>query len=65
MRDNDSTTGFRTSSFCQPSGGCVEVARDGHGAAIRDAKDKGSAVLRFTDAEWQAFIAGVKAGEFD
>jgi Domain of unknown function (DUF397) len=22
-------------------------------------------VLRFTRAEWQAFVAGIKAGEFD
>lgn len=33
---------------------------------IRDTKLGGaSPVLRYTAAEWQAFVAGVKAGEFD
>jgi hypothetical protein len=36
------------------------------GRLVRDTKDGGHGpVLRYTAAEWQAFIAGVKAGEFD
>lgn len=57
---------WRTSSFTDPET-CVEVADlpDG-GRLVRDTKlGEGSPVLRYTSAEWQAFIAGVKAGEFD
>lgn len=45
--------------------GCVEVARIGDGVAIRDSKDKHGPVLKFTLAEWEAFIGGVRDGEFD
>jgi hypothetical protein len=58
---------WRTSSFSGNNGACVEVADlpDG-GRAVRDTKDKGAGpILRFTPAEWQAFVAGVKDGEFD
>jgi hypothetical protein len=45
---------------------CVEVARTaGGGALIRDTKNRGEATLRFTAGEWDAFIKGVKHGEFD
>lgn len=46
---------------------CVEIADlpDG-GAAVRDGKlQQGSPILVFTSAEWHAFLAGVKGGEFD
>ncbi|MGH3615411.1 MAG: DUF397 domain-containing protein [Pseudonocardia sp.] len=45
---------------------CVEVAflPDG-GVAIRDTKDRTVAPHRYTAAEWDAFVAGVRAGEFD
>jgi hypothetical protein len=44
---------------------CVEVAElpDG-GAWVRNSKDPGGAVLKFTPGEWSAFIGGVKDGEF-
>jgi hypothetical protein len=44
----------------------VEVADlpDG-GVAVRDSKDADGPKLVFTRAEWQAFIGGVKDGEFD
>lgn len=46
-------------------GNCVEVADlpDG-GRAVRDSKNPQGAVLSFTQSEWQAFIAGVRDGEF-
>jgi hypothetical protein len=31
---------------------------------IRDSKDPDGAVLVFTSAEWEAFAAGVTAGDF-
>jgi hypothetical protein len=55
---------WRTSSLSDAQN-CVEVADlpDG-GAAVRDSKDPEGPVLRFTPAEWAAFLGGVKSGEF-
>jgi hypothetical protein len=55
---------WRTSTFCDHNG-CVEVALLDNQVAVRDAKDKASPVLLFTTREWDAFISGVRAGEFD
>lgn len=55
---------FRISSFCD-MGTCVEVAGlDDGSVALRDSKVGGSPYI-FTSREWDAFLAGVKAGEFD
>jgi len=59
---------WRKSSYSNGSGGeCVEVADlpDG-GRLVRDTKDSGRGpILGFTEAEWRAFVLGVKDGEFD
>jgi hypothetical protein len=55
---------WRTSTFCDLNG-CVEVALLDNQVAVRDAKDTSSPVLLFTAPEWDAFISGVRAGEFD
>ena len=59
-------TEFRISSYCN-FGGCVEVGRsaDDGVVLVRDTKDRAQEALAFTDEEWAAFVAGVKAGEFD
>ena len=58
-------TEFRVSSFCN-FGSCVEVGRTPDGAVlVRDTKNRMQEALAFTDEEWTAFVAGVKAGEFD
>lgn len=44
---------------------CVEVARIGSSVAVRDSKNPTVAALLFTPAEWGAFVASVKDGEFD
>jgi hypothetical protein len=53
------------SSFSGNGQSCIECAKlpDG-GMAVRDTKNRSGSVLRFTAAEWQAFIAGVRHGEF-
>ncbi|MFC3439209.1 DUF397 domain-containing protein [Nocardia seriolae] len=33
--------------------------------ALRDTKDRSKPAHEYTAAEWQAFILGVKSGEFD
>jgi hypothetical protein len=57
---------FRRSSFCA-SGNCLEVAAlPGGEIVVRDSKDTrpDAPRLSFTAAEWDAFVAGVVAGEF-
>ncbi len=56
---------FKISSYCS-FGGCVEVGRTPDGTVlVRDTKDRAQQALTFTHEEWVAFVAGVKAGEFD
>jgi Domain of unknown function (DUF397) len=54
------------SSLSYSNGNCVEVASltDGE-IGVRDSKNPGGPVLRFTQGEWRAFITGMMAGEFD
>jgi hypothetical protein len=54
---------WRRSRRCS-SNACVEVARVDESYMIRDSKDPDGAVLVFTSAEWEAFAAGVTAGDF-
>ena len=45
--------------------GCVEVALDPAEVAVRDSKDPSGPVLHFNANEWEAFLAGVRNGEFE
>ncbi|MEU8054619.1 DUF397 domain-containing protein [Microbispora bryophytorum] len=58
---------WKKSSRSGDSGGnCVEVARNLPGViAVRDSKDPDGPKLLFTPSEWDAFIGGVRDGEFD
>jgi hypothetical protein len=55
---------WRTSSLCDLNG-CVEVALLDDQVAVRDAKNRGGPVLLFSAPEWEAFVGGVRGGEFD
>jgi hypothetical protein len=56
---------WRTSTRSGPDGNCVEVAKLDDAVAVRDSKRPTGPALMFTPAEWEAFISGVKEGEFD
>jgi Domain of unknown function (DUF397) len=55
----------RSSQSTGADGTCVEVACDGATIVVRDSKDPTGPVLRFSAAEWRAFVLGVRRGEFD
>jgi predicted secreted Zn-dependent protease len=54
---------WRRSTKCS-GGTCVEVAKVDNQYLIRDSKNPEMAAHAFTESEWNAFVAGVKADEF-
>ncbi len=57
--------GWFKSSLSFANGNCVEVALGEEEIGVRNSRDLTGPILRFTPGEWDAFIAGVKNGEFD
>lgn len=52
---------WRKSSFSFSNGNCTEVAATGAGVSVRDSQMNGTGpVLRFSPAEWRAFLTAVK-----
>jgi len=66
-RNPHEAEGFKVSSISilRPWKRCVAVKITETGAAVRDSKLVDSPTLEFTREEWQAFVEGVKNGEFD
>jgi Domain of unknown function (DUF397) len=68
-REELAAVGWRISSRSPTNGGsCVEAGplRDGSGrVAVRHSHQPDGAVIVYTRAEWEAFTAGVRLGEFD
>lgn len=44
---------------------CVEVAAAADSIFVRNSTDPEGPTLRFTKAEWVAFVGGVRDGDFD
>jgi hypothetical protein len=60
------TDGWTRSSYCDnSSGNCVEVKRLVGAVAVRDTENPDATLMVIPDDSWGAFVAGVKAGEFD
>jgi len=63
------SVGWHISTWSNSNGGsCVEAGplRDGSGrVAVRHSHHPHDAVIVYTRAEWEAFTAGVRLGEFD
>lgn len=55
---------WRKSSYSNPSGNCVEAAPLADGVAVRNSRFPDGPALVFTEAEWVAFLQGVKEGDF-
>jgi len=62
--NRDSPTGWKKSSR-SAQGDCVEVDLGGDEVLIRDTKDRQGPVLAVSADAWQAFLDGVREGEFD
>jgi Domain of unknown function (DUF397) len=61
-------TAWRKSSFSGSGGngdGCVEVAVVPDGIAVRDTKDRARPAHHHSAGAWGAFLAGIRAGEFE
>lgn len=60
-------SGWHKSSLSSGGDNCVEVGFGDDGTiGVRDTKQHGQGpVLVFTPSEWQAFLGGVRQGEFD
>ncbi|TQF03943.1 DUF397 domain-containing protein [Kitasatospora acidiphila] len=57
---------WQKSSFsASNNGNCVEVATGENGAIVMRESDDPNVIVTTDRAKWAAFIAGVKAGEFD
>lgn len=68
-REELANVGWHISTRSMSNGGeCVEAGplRDGSGrVAVRHSRHPHAAVIVYTRAEWAAFTAGVRLGEFD
>lgn len=57
---------WRKSSASDAATDCVEIAfADADAVLVRDSKAPDRGILRFTKSEWDAFLVGVRRGEFD
>jgi len=58
---------WQKSRRSNPSGNCVELAElaDGSGIAVRNSRDPDGPALVYTRSEIEAFILGVRDGDFD
>ncbi len=64
MYASGSTTTWVKSRRCD-SATCVEVAFADNEILVRSSAIDASPVLRFSTAEWVAFVGGVRDGDFD
>jgi hypothetical protein len=64
VQENDTPLDWRKSAYCSSSG-CIEVAVDADAYLVRDSKNPDGPRLTFDQSEWTAFVAGVRAGDFD
>jgi hypothetical protein len=56
-----SRAAWRTSSYSNIGGECVEVAAAGGIVGVRDTKDRASVVLAFSPHAWQRFATWAKS----
>ncbi len=65
MTEHDGVIDEWRKSSASGDGGCFVVHIGAERLHVRDTKNRPGAFLTFTHQEWQAFLAGVRLGEFD
>ena len=60
-RTDLSHAAWRTSSYSNIGGECVEVAAASGIVGVRDTKDRAGAALAFSPQAWQRFATGTKS----
>ena len=60
LKDED----FKVSSFTGEKAYCVAVAQKNGIVAVRDSNNPAGGTIHFDKEEWDAFVKGVKNGEF-
>jgi hypothetical protein len=62
MEDNElARATWRTATYTQGNGACVEVARlDGGHVAVRDTKDRTGPAIVITADQWRTFLASTQ-----
>lgn len=67
MRHDLPESAWNKSSYSDSNGGgnCVQTQLIPEGVALGDSKNPDQGAFVFTPAEWSAFVAGVKDGQFD
>jgi hypothetical protein len=67
MNAESKYTGWRKSTLSNGGDNCVEIAFAADGCiGVRDSKQLGRGpILEFLPGEWEAFLGGVRSGEFD
>jgi hypothetical protein len=56
-----SRAAWRTSSYSNNGGNCVEIAAAAGVTGVRDTKDRAGAVLTFSPQVWQRFARSLKS----
>lgn len=57
---------WRKSSLSYANGGCIEVATGpGEAIYVRDSKNPGGRILRFSLQDWNEFADSIRAGQVD
>ncbi len=64
LTDSLTPPAWQRSRMCEANS-CVEAAFMDGEIAVRDSKDPDGPMLRFTQEEWSAFVAGVRVGDFE
>lgn len=65
MNGSDPSAAAWRKSTASQNTECAEVAFAAESVLLRHSQDPAGPVLEFTLAEWAAFLAGVRNGEFD
>lgn len=65
MSDPDASDAEWRKSTASSSGECAEVAFAAGAVLMRHSQSASGPTLAFSHAEWTAFLAGVRNGEFD